>query len=431
MPLDLDVADRAAGVLAGLACGDALGAPYEFAPPLAPGAPVGMVGGGSFGWAPGEWTDDTSMAVVVLDGVERAVAAGEPLTGHLDVLAAGWAAWARDAPDVGAQTRAVLAAAEQAGSVTGEGLRTAASAHHARTGRSGGNGSLMRTAPVALAGLATFPDTLAWTARQVSELTHHDPEAGDACVLWCEAIRRAVLRGELDVRSGLALLPPERRDVWAARLDDAESRDPWTFPRNGWVVEALQAAWSAIHRTPVPSASPQQHLVDALERAVRGGYDTDTVAAIAGSLLGARWGLSAVPAPWAAVVHGWPGLRLGDLAQRGRAVAEAVVADAELLRAQVAWAGGFDGYAAVGDGPGELGRVVGPLAERLRTDGRVPDDCPLDVLRAWAFFLVRADRHGGGWSLAPGGSAVPELRAVLAAVAVHPDRGPDVPAPPL
>ena len=41
---------------------------------------------------------------------------------------------------------------------------------------------------------------------------------------------------------------------------------------------------------------------------MRGGGDTDTVAAIAGGLLGAAYGASAVPAEWRRVLHGWPGL---------------------------------------------------------------------------------------------------------------------------
>jgi ADP-ribosyl-[dinitrogen reductase] hydrolase len=59
--------DRAAGVLLGMACGDALGAGYEFGPSLPGDAPVRMKGGGSFGWAPGEWTDGTSMAIAVAE----------------------------------------------------------------------------------------------------------------------------------------------------------------------------------------------------------------------------------------------------------------------------------------------------------------------------------------------------------------------------
>jgi hypothetical protein len=54
-----------------------------------------------------------------------------------------------------------------------------------------------------------------------------------------------------------------------------------------------------------------------LEAAVRGGHDTDTVAAIAGGLLGALWGASAVPLQWARRVHGWPGYRARDLIRLG------------------------------------------------------------------------------------------------------------------
>ena len=65
--------DRAAGVLIGMACGDALGAGYEFGPPLGPDVPVTMTGGGSFGWAPGEWTDDTSMAIAIAEPADLVV----------------------------------------------------------------------------------------------------------------------------------------------------------------------------------------------------------------------------------------------------------------------------------------------------------------------------------------------------------------------
>src|SRR3712207_6159372 len=59
--------DRAAGVLLAMAAGDALGAGYEFGPPLGPEVPVLMAGGGFLGWAPGEWTDDTSMAMTIAE----------------------------------------------------------------------------------------------------------------------------------------------------------------------------------------------------------------------------------------------------------------------------------------------------------------------------------------------------------------------------
>ena len=59
--------DRAIGALLRTAAGDAPGAPYEFGPPRGPELEVAMVGGGSFGWEPGEWTDDTSMAIAIAE----------------------------------------------------------------------------------------------------------------------------------------------------------------------------------------------------------------------------------------------------------------------------------------------------------------------------------------------------------------------------
>jgi hypothetical protein len=196
---------------------------------------------------------------------------------------------------------------------------------HQRTGRTAGNGSLMRTAPVALAYLNN-EDALVQAARMISELTHFDPEAGDACVLWCCAIRHAVLTGELDIRIGLRHIESSRRDVWSTRLDAAESSHPADFANNGWVVAALQAAWSAIATTPVPVDSPASgvlsadHLRLALDAAVRAGDDTDTVAAIAGGLLGATYGASAVPAEWRRKLHGWPDLRARGLINLASAI---------------------------------------------------------------------------------------------------------------
>ncbi len=63
MKIDAATTDRAAGVLLGQACGDALGVPYEFRTPPGPGELAEMKGGGLGPYAPGEWSDDTQMAV--------------------------------------------------------------------------------------------------------------------------------------------------------------------------------------------------------------------------------------------------------------------------------------------------------------------------------------------------------------------------------
>lgn len=301
--------DRAVGVLLANAAGDALGAPYEFEPARGPELEVAMVGGGAFRWKPGEWTDDTSMAIAIAE----VAATGADLRDDaaLTAVVTRWHSWAQTAPDVGNQTRAVLGGTGRAGLSAANALAASHEFFSSR-GHSAGNGSLMRTSPVALAFL-NDDDALADAAAKISALTHYDSDAQEACVLWCLAIRHAVLTGELDVRIGLDRFADDRRAVWVERLDVAERSKPSDFRRNGWVVEALQAAWCAIATTEVPADAPADHLRLALDAAVRSGDDTDTVAAIAGGLLGARWGASAIPPEWRGALNGWPGLKADDL----------------------------------------------------------------------------------------------------------------------
>jgi len=307
--------DRAAGVLVEAAAGDALGAGYEFGAKVTPEA-VTMRPGSLTGRSAGSWTDDTDMAIaiarVAAEGVRLDEAPG------LDRVAAGFLEWySSHPPDIGVQTNAVLSGA------SGPADLARASATYAAThSKSAGNGSLMRTGPVALAHLGD-DEGLVRAAGLVSALTHDDPLAKEACAIWCVAIDRAVRDGRLDgIYEGIALLPDERREFWAERITEAEQADPEVIRWNTFVVTALQAAWWAIWSTRDQMGPP--HLQAALRAAVGIGDDTDTVAAIAGALLGARYGASAVPFTWRRRLRGWPAamrhadlVGLGVLAARG------------------------------------------------------------------------------------------------------------------
>ena len=319
MAIDSIQLDRAIGAVLASAAGDALGSQYEFGPAL-PDTFTPEFGDGVFGHGVGEWTDDTSMTIPLLD----ALAEGNDLAdaGVLSHVVARWIEWSRSAKDVGAQTRAVLHAVGWP--VTAAGALAASQALHERSGRSGGNGSLMRTGPVALGYLERTPAELAEAASATARLTHWEVDNADACALWCLAIRHAVLTGELDMRGQLDHLPTERRDRWAALVDEALA--PEVHPRdfraqNGWVVRAFQGALAAV--------TGATSLTDAVERAIRGGGDTDTVAAIAGSLAGAVYGGSAVPLSWQRKLHGWPDCNASDLARRSALAARGGSADAE------------------------------------------------------------------------------------------------------
>jgi len=293
--------DRIEGTLLGLATGDALGAGYEFGPP--PSGHVAMIGGGLGDWEPGEWTDDTQMAICI---------AQEAATGSFDLASLGdrFLAWMREAKDVGNQTRAVLGAAR-----TGRDLPGIAADYHRRhPNSSAGNGSLMRTGAVALVPAEDLPAL----AAIVSAVTHADPMAIDACVLWTVAVAEAIATGELpDIRLGLDALSADRRDRWVEIIDRAEAEPPSHFTPNGWVVTAFQTAWSAI----VNTRQLDDPFGPAIVAAVRAGNDTDTTAAIAGTLLGAAYGTDVIDPRWLEMLHGWPGLDADGLRALARAAA--------------------------------------------------------------------------------------------------------------
>ena len=238
--------DRAVGVLVASAAGDALGAGYEFAS-IVDGLVPDMIGGGLGDFEPGEWTDDTAqavaIAVIAADGLDlRAPEA-------LDRIAQGFADWFAGGPaDVGVQTSEVLRLA--GARPTGAAMAQAARQVHERRGRSAGNGSLMRTGPVALAFLDD-PAALVEAAMAVSALTHHEDVAQEACAVWSLMVRHAVLTGTLPTWSDIEPWSP-RPTYWSEILAQAETRPPSAFANNAWAVGALQAAWSAITHTPIP-----------------------------------------------------------------------------------------------------------------------------------------------------------------------------------
>ena len=158
--------DRAAGVLLGQACGDALGVPYEFGPALPPSFMLEMKGGGLFGFGPAEYSDDTSMAVCIAE----VAATGADLTtdDSLDEIARRFLDWASGSKDVGNQTSSMFSRTRRADGPVGAAMLAAAAEHaHENPGRVG-NGALMRTSIV---GLTRIGDRIA-TAAAARALRH-------------------------------------------------------------------------------------------------------------------------------------------------------------------------------------------------------------------------------------------------------------------
>lgn len=313
--IDPNLQDRARGSIVGLAVADALGQSYEMGPSLEDSVPIALRARGNFGL--GEWTDDTCMAIgVALASVEANLSEDS----GLDKVASHFFDWYAFPKGIGTQTRIVMSYAQPRNA---EGLLRESKTLFSNAPDRAGNGSLMRTSPIALAYLQDEAG-LEIAARNVSKLTHFNPITQEACVIWTKAVRHAVLFGNTDgVHLAVSELDPEPRKYWSEVLKRAEREPPSTFSQNGWVVEALQVAWSAINLTEEGSLD---RYIQAIELCIRAGYDTDTTAAICGTLVGAVVGESNIPENLKAQIYGWPGYKVSDLK---------VLADSLVARDQV------------------------------------------------------------------------------------------------
>jgi ADP-ribosyl-[dinitrogen reductase] hydrolase len=273
-----DLNDRARGVLLGLAAGDALGGPLEFLSAAdirtTHGVAVSeMIGGGWLSLSPGHGTDDTAMTL----GLARSSATSLGYVPRLALRA--YIDWYSSGPiDVG---NAISAALE--GVLRGLSPEQATEAFHQLTGKSAGNGSVMRVAPIALRHLRDT-ERRQISARADSKLTHLDDHVAQACVWVCDAI--AALLSGVDIAE---LLPPaELAGEWGVSREVAAAAAEG--PLGGYVGTALGVASAAVRTA--------ETFEEGLVWAVNLGGDTDTNGAVAGALLGARFGASAIPDRW-------------------------------------------------------------------------------------------------------------------------------------
>jgi ADP-ribosyl-[dinitrogen reductase] hydrolase len=288
--------DRAVGALLGLAIGDAIGTTLEFVERDTHPAVTGMIGGGTFGLDPGQWTDDTSMALCLAESLlER---------GRLDQhdLMTRFVRWWRQGEnsctghcfDIGKTTQTALQRFERAGDPV------AGSTHP----RAAGNGSLMRLAPVAVRWHVDAEKAMA-AAREQSVTTHAAPTAVDGCAFFAallvEAIQGATKAQVLAPRTFEAA--PKIAAI-AAGSWRGKARDQ--ISSSGYVVHTLEAALWCVDGT--------ANFEEAILTAVNLGDDADTVGAVTGQIAGALYGTAGIPARWRERVA-WRS-RIENLAER-------------------------------------------------------------------------------------------------------------------
>ncbi|CAO4184753.1 ADP-ribosylglycohydrolase family protein [Methylorubrum populi] len=275
------IRDRALGSLVGLAVGDAVGTTVEFRPRGSFDPVTDMIGGGPFNLRPGQWTDDTSMALCLADSLIERDSLDER-----DLLER-FCRWFRQGEnsvtghcfDIGNVTATALTHFEQTGDV-----------HAGPTDRmTAGNGSLMRLSPCAIRYWQS-PDQLRDAARRQSYTTHGAQEAVDVCeafsAILASAIQGKRLTDVLSASYGHALSDGVQAIIggsWKAKhRDDVRS--------SGYVLHSLEAALWCV--------GTSGSFSEAVLKAVNLGDDADTTGAIAGQLAGAFYGLSGIPERW-------------------------------------------------------------------------------------------------------------------------------------
>lgn len=275
--------DTAAGVMLGLACGDALGRPVEFKSPGDITATYGrlteMEGDGTWNKPPGTVTDDTDQALCIA----RSLAEHDRFD-PADV-ADRFAAWYESGPfDIGIMTRKSLQRIsdgtpwDEAGQQVWE---------QSVEGSNAGNGSVMRCAPLAVA-YSHDQGRLVEVSRQSSRITHADPR----CTAGC-AVLNLTVAGILEGRSDPLADALEHVDVpdeLHSALAPVAAGDHPVLETSGYVVHTLQTAlYDALNSDGVEEA-----IVETVNR----GGDADTIGAVTGAVAGARFGAAGLPDRW-------------------------------------------------------------------------------------------------------------------------------------
>ena len=285
--------DRFRGALTGLAVCDALGTTVEFRTPGSFQPLSDIVGGGPFGLRPGQWTDDTSMALCLAESLitKRGFDPVDQLERYVR--------WYREGH------LSSTGACFDIGGTTSQALHRFQRTHEPYCGstdpRAAGNGSIMRLAPVPLF-FAGRPEEAIERSGDSSRTTHGAAVCVDACRYMGGLIVGAVSGATKDELLAESYSPvpgywkqhPLAPEIDAIARGSFTRREPPEIRGTGYVVQSLEAALWAFHRA--------KDFRDGALMAVNLGDDADTTGAVYGQIAGAFYGHGGIPGKWRSVV---------------------------------------------------------------------------------------------------------------------------------
>jgi ADP-ribosyl-[dinitrogen reductase] hydrolase len=288
---ELLLRDRYRGALLGMAAGDALGTTLEFKAPGTFKPITDMIGGGPFALQPGQWTDDTAMALCLAESLieKHGFDPKDQMDRYCRWWKEGYLSSTGTCFDIGVTVSKSLESY----------LRTGEAFAGSTDPFTAGNGSLMRLAPVPLAFRANV-ELAIHNAGESSRTTHGAPAAVDACRYFAGLLLGALGGRSKDEILSAFFCPGPDRQYWQRRVlaptiadianGSFKQKEPPEIIGSGFVVRSLEAALWAFHRS--------DSFRDGALRAVNLGNDADTTGAIYGQLAGAYYGVDATPPDW-------------------------------------------------------------------------------------------------------------------------------------
>ncbi len=278
MQIDLN---RFRGCLLGLAVGDAVGTTVEFQKRASFPLVTDMVGGGPFHLKPGQWTDDTSMALCLATSLvtKNGFDPIDQMDRYWDWYQNGYLSSTGECFDIGNTVRQALERYKHTGNPFSG----------ATTANAAGNGSLMRLAPIPMFYFPKLENIINF-AGESSRTTHGALECMEACQLFAEILFRALSgmsKDDILFNTSVKTVSPQIKDIASGEYC---KKSMTQIEGTGYVVKSLEAALWCFYQTDT--------FESAILQAANLGDDADTTAAICGQVAGAYYGKSGIPTKW-------------------------------------------------------------------------------------------------------------------------------------
>ena len=273
--------DKAEGLFFGLAIGDAMGAPVEFKDPNTFPRVVDFQGGGKFNLEPGEWTDDTAMALCLAEALSETseLDSKKLLDLFLKWIMEGHHTTRGKAIGIGKQTFKVLLNYRKNGDLVSPFTASKYS----------GNGALMRLGPVAIKYYYSLNLTQKY-AEQSAVTTHSSAESLQTARLFGGVLNRLLNNSSKEELADFIRQPNNHSKHAAMQNILTLNLEAMDKSNSGYAPLSLEAAIHAFFTT--------NTFEDGLLQVVNNGMDSDTVGAIYGQMAGAYYGMKAIPKNW-------------------------------------------------------------------------------------------------------------------------------------